>query len=611
MHFATANSHYNLGLLYRLNGELIKSKKEFRICELSSSFLRSSLPTGRSIRSELFGEDSLEVATTDLSLGQTERLLISYDKSYLHFYLSFHTRALVLGPTHTDTLRAYQLLSDIRFAYSDRLLTSVELLDRIDQLGWFHLGDEESDLLSVVSSLLTHLYAARTTAVQNGLTMHYKGGIETAGGNTGTMLGDCIVLRESLLQSLIRDSVAQRVQTVIALSSRSAFATSAPEVGVSDQGAIKDWNNRLSQRGRPPPPPPSSKYVSLAFNSPANVELLSLEIVGWLLGHTDSSPLAKQRKSPLPSGRFGATKGDPSSLQPPSLSADLVAFYEQKRIAKLKADSCKERPLGVQQTASELVEKTLDSILAAVSPNEETKAQVPDRVEAQLLDTAPVPKSAQFLPPKTPPPPLNSSASAASSPFKPPTASPDPKPIARAKPTKASSKLAELAKKSSTPKKATPPKPLKTADLPAQPPTPPAPVPEALKISVTELDVPPRLVANRNKAFLSSEEEATAQTAFSGEEDRSSLQVMPRLGGREVLITKDIEGKSVSLRPTSGRDLLEGLRIKIFAAGIFPYLLMTDLEEVERSKREVHPSPLISSSLLRSPLPYQPQSARA
>jgi hypothetical protein len=37
MHFATANSHYNLGLLYRLNGELIKSKKEFRICESPSS----------------------------------------------------------------------------------------------------------------------------------------------------------------------------------------------------------------------------------------------------------------------------------------------------------------------------------------------------------------------------------------------------------------------------------------------------------------------------------------------------------------------------------------------------------------------------------------------
>jgi hypothetical protein len=522
------------------------------------------------------------VATTDLSLGQTERLLISYDKSYLHFYLCFHTRAVVLGPSHADTLRAYQLLSDIRFAYSDRLLTSVELLDRIDELGWFHLGDEESDLLSVVSSLLTHLYAARTTAVQNGLTMHYKGGIETAGGNTGTMLGDCIVLRESLLQSLIRDSVAQRVETVVALSTKSAYANSAPEAGVSDQGAINDWNKRLSQRGKPPPPPPSSKYLGLPFSSPTNVDPISHEIVGWLLRHT-ASPQVRQRKSAAPPSRFGSAKVEPPALSA-SLSTDLIAFYELKRAAKLKTDSSNERPLGARQKTSALVEKTLDSILATVSPEEETKAPAALRAEE-------TPKIAHFLPPKTPPPPLSSSTP---SPFKPPPASPDPKLITKAKTVKAKPPASQLASESAKnplsqlPKKETPPK---TPKAPPQklptPQTPSTSAPGSMKISVTEIAVPPKLISNHNKAFLTNDEESTATHGLpSGEEERGMLQVMPRLGTREVLITKDIDGKSVSLRPTSGRDLLDGLRTKIFAAGIFPYLLMTDLEEVERSKRE-------------------------
>ena len=39
MHYSTADSHYNLGLLYRLNGELTKSKKELRISKKNSLYM--------------------------------------------------------------------------------------------------------------------------------------------------------------------------------------------------------------------------------------------------------------------------------------------------------------------------------------------------------------------------------------------------------------------------------------------------------------------------------------------------------------------------------------------------------------------------------------------
>jgi hypothetical protein len=565
MHFATANSHFNLGLLYRLDGELIKSKKEFRICESLFPHPPPHPPSGRSIRSELFGEESLEVAATDLSLGQTERLLISYDKSYLHFYLSFHTRAVILGPSHPDTLRSYNLLSDIRYAYSDRLLTSVELLDRIDELSWFHLGDDESDLFSVVSSLLTHLYAARTTALQNGLTMHYKGGIETAGGNTGTMLGDCIVLRESLLESLIRESVVHRIQSVLATATISSLVQNLPQTGVSDQGAVSEWNNRLSQRGRPPPPP-SSKYLSLPFNSLTNADLLTKEIVAWLLHGSQAAKARGQlSRQPAPS-RFGSAKPE-ISLTSLSLSTDQINFYESKRIAKQKADALREPPLGVKQKTKEHVEKNLDAILAVVSPNEETKATPISERESPKTQT-PI-----FLPPKTPPPPLPLTEP----PMRPP-GNPLP-PTKKSNPTKAPETAGGRveSKKAPSPQEPKKEKVPKATKVPA----------ETLKISVTELAVPTKLIANRNKAFLSVAEDPPGGRTSSEQPGEKNL-LMPRLGSREVLMTRDLDGRGVSIRPVSGRDLLDGLRVKIFAAGIFPYLLLTDLEAVERSKREVN-----------------------
>lgn len=58
------------------------------------------LSIGRGIHSSLSGEESIRVARVDISLGQTERLLIAYDRAYLHFFLAFRSRAIILGPCH-------------------------------------------------------------------------------------------------------------------------------------------------------------------------------------------------------------------------------------------------------------------------------------------------------------------------------------------------------------------------------------------------------------------------------------------------------------------------------------------------------------------------------
>lgn len=507
---------------------------------------------------------------TDLSLGQTERLLISYDKSYLHFYLSFHTRAVILGPNHPDTIRSYRLLSDIRYAYSDRLLTSVELLDRIDELGWFYLGDDEGDLFSVVSSLLTHLYAARATALQNGLTMHYKGGIETVGGNTGTMLGDCIVLRQSLLESLIRESVTQRIQSVMTANSISSLINFVPQVGTSSQGAVTDWNHRLSQRGRAPPPP-ASRYISRAFNSLAYIEEITKEIIAWLLNDNPRVLIRNPHDSP---NRFGSVKGSVPVI-PLVLTTDQINYYEQKRIAKLKADEAKEKPLGIKQKTKETVEKKLEAILSVVGQDEETKLPTP------LEKPPPDPV---FLPPKTPPPPLRGTSltklPATSSKQIEKKIKNDKSESNSLPPDVEKHKVSQEVKKGS---KAT-----RRSEMKQEPIKKISTTPESIKISVKEIAVPPKLLVNRNKAFLGIDEEISDPLHPKIRDEEANLPpVMPRLGDRKVLLTRDFDGKSVSIRPVAGKDILQGLRLKIFAAGIFPYLLMTDLEEVERSKREV------------------------
>jgi hypothetical protein len=51
------------------------------------------------IHCSISSEESLRVAKVDISLGQTERLLIAYDRAYLHFL-----HAVVLGLCHVKDL---------------------------------------------------------------------------------------------------------------------------------------------------------------------------------------------------------------------------------------------------------------------------------------------------------------------------------------------------------------------------------------------------------------------------------------------------------------------------------------------------------------------------
>ena len=52
------------------------------------------------------------MAKVDVSLGQTERLMIAYDRAYLHFFLAFRARAVTLGPCHVSYMSAsYRYIS--------------------------------------------------------------------------------------------------------------------------------------------------------------------------------------------------------------------------------------------------------------------------------------------------------------------------------------------------------------------------------------------------------------------------------------------------------------------------------------------------------------------
>ena len=59
----TADSHYNIALLYRLNGDPAEAQREFKFA--------------RDIRASLNGPESLEVAEVDVSMGFTAHQVLS------------------------------------------------------------------------------------------------------------------------------------------------------------------------------------------------------------------------------------------------------------------------------------------------------------------------------------------------------------------------------------------------------------------------------------------------------------------------------------------------------------------------------------------------------
>ena len=82
-----------------------------------------------------------------------------------------------------------------------------------------------------------------------------------------------------------------------------------------------------------------------------------------------------------------------------------------------------------------------------------------------------------------------------------------------------------------------------------------------------------------NKAFFTS---PLIEKSRRGNNSEVKDVLLPPTGNRSIVISSNAEGKSVTIRPTAPSDVLEALKIKIFTAGIFPYLLLNDFKCIEK-----------------------------
>lgn len=71
-----------------------------------------------------------------MAIGQVEFQLHNLHKSYLSFYQSYRIRLLALGPTHSYTQAALQMVETIRNSGGDLFYCGYELKDRVRTLGW-------------------------------------------------------------------------------------------------------------------------------------------------------------------------------------------------------------------------------------------------------------------------------------------------------------------------------------------------------------------------------------------------------------------------------------------------------------------------------------------
>ena len=98
----TASSHYNTGLMYRINGYLRDAEREF-IFALKS-------------REVSFGKFSLEVAEVNLSLGFTRQQLGMLLEALADYELCYNVRQELLGEAHDATAEVLALIDTIRGA---------------------------------------------------------------------------------------------------------------------------------------------------------------------------------------------------------------------------------------------------------------------------------------------------------------------------------------------------------------------------------------------------------------------------------------------------------------------------------------------------------------
>lgn len=121
VHSKTADAHYNLGILYRLNFDFKESLKELKLC--------------RSIRMTISSETSLSVADTDYSIGMTEKLLGEHVDSYFSVYKCLKVRCNLLGGDHADSIQAYEVLMKQREVLDrNSVVLGAEVKDRLQSL---------------------------------------------------------------------------------------------------------------------------------------------------------------------------------------------------------------------------------------------------------------------------------------------------------------------------------------------------------------------------------------------------------------------------------------------------------------------------------------------
>lgn len=138
----TAESHFNLGQLYRIKGSFEQSRKEFRIC--------------RSIRLSLFGPLHLSIADCDLWIAHTERAANASLTAYYFYYNSYRTRFLLLGEDHPSVPLAAQLVQDNSQLNGGEttFFCGCQLKDRVMELRWVEAE-------STSEEYATHVYIDR------------------------------------------------------------------------------------------------------------------------------------------------------------------------------------------------------------------------------------------------------------------------------------------------------------------------------------------------------------------------------------------------------------------------------------------------------------------
>lgn len=122
-HAKTADSHYNLGILYRLNFEFPDSLKQ--------------LTLARNIRTAGSHDSySLGIAEVDYSKGHTESLLGFHSEAFVSFFTAAKSRVFRLGAEHDLSVQTLIALEKERhfFRRVDKKLVTLQIKDRLLEL---------------------------------------------------------------------------------------------------------------------------------------------------------------------------------------------------------------------------------------------------------------------------------------------------------------------------------------------------------------------------------------------------------------------------------------------------------------------------------------------